>query len=177
MAASLFLLVSVVFAFVGGGGAWGLGATIVLAAAAGMTLPDLDTPLRFRHRSALTHGLLPVLIALLDQRTWPVAAGLGFGMGFHLAADLFPSTMRGYATIKLPLWGSIGVVPSYVWIAAHAGANLIGGLAILERVAPLPVAAGTLAATGVLGVAYLLRTDGGWPALSVLAGIGWLLFR
>lgn len=177
MAASLFLLCAVVLAFVGGHGPWMTIATVVLAAAAGTRLPDLDTPLRLRHRSALVHGILPFGIALLDHRTWPVAAGLGFGIGVHLAADLFPSTMRGYATIKLPLWGSIGVVPSYLWIAGNAAANLIGGVVVLDRIAEGRVAAGALAATGVLGAVYLIRTQGGGYALVMLGVIGWLAFR
>jgi membrane-bound metal-dependent hydrolase YbcI (DUF457 family) len=177
MAASLFLLLAVVAAFTGGDGAWMLIATVVLAAAAGTRLPDLDTPLRLGHRSALVHSLLPVVVALLDRRTWPVAAGLGFGIGCHLAADLFPNTMRGFATIKLPLWGSIGVMPSYLWIAINAVANLVAGIMVLERIAPRQVAGGALAATGVLGVAYLLRAQGGWYALAILATLGWLAFR
>ena len=99
MAASLFLLLAVILAFTGGAGPWVLGATVVLAAAAGTRLPDLDTPLRLGHRSALIHSVLPALVAMLDVRTWPVAAGLGLGIGLHLAADLFPGSMRGYATI------------------------------------------------------------------------------
>ena len=177
MAASLFLLLAVVFAFTGGSGPWVMIATIVLAAAAGTRLPDLDTPLRLRHRSALTHGILPLAVALLDHRTWPVAAGLGFGIGVHLAADLFPGTMRGDATIKLPVWGAIGVVPSYLWIAINAAANLVGGIVVLERIATQRVVAGALAATGVLGAAYLLRAQGGWPALAMLALLGWLMTR
>jgi hypothetical protein len=177
MAASLFLLFAVVMAFTGGSGSWILIATVVLAAAAGTRLPDLDTPLRLGHRSALVHSVLPVAVALLDRRTWPVAAGLGFGIGCHLAADMFPNTMRGFATIKLPLWGSIGAMPSYLWIAANAAANLIGGLVVLDRIAPRQVVAGALAATGVLGVAYLLRAQGGLYALGFLAVLGWLAFR
>ena len=177
MAASLFLLIAVVLAFTGGSGPWILIATVVAAAAAGTRLPDLDTPLRLRHRSALVHGILPFYVALLDHRTWPVAAGLGLGVGVHLAADLFPSTMRGFATIKVPLWGSIGVWPSYLWIAANAAANLIGGIVVLDRIASRQVAAGALAVTGVLGAAYLMRAQGGWYALAVLGTLGWLLLR
>lgn len=176
MAASLFLLLAVVLAFVGGDTAWVLIATIVAAAAAGTQLPDLDTPLRLRHRSALLHGVLPMLVALLDRRTWPVAAGLGFGIGFHLAADLFPGRMRGFATIKMPLWGSIGTIPSYGWIAANAAGNLIGGMIVLGRIADTRVAAGVTAAMSVLGIAYLIRTAGGWYALLLFAGLAWLLW-
>lgn len=177
MAASLFLLMAVVLAFTAGSGPWILVATIVLAAAAGTRLPDLDTPLRLRHRSALMHGILPPLVALLDHRTWPVAAGLGFGIGIHLAADLFPSTMRGFATIKLPLWGSIGAGASYLWIAANAAGNLVGGVVILARVADRQERAGAIAAVGVLGIGYLMRTDGGWCALAIFAVLGWLRLR
>lgn len=177
MAASLFLLFAVILAFAGGSGPWVLGATVVLAAAAGTRLPDLDTPLRLGHRSALIHSVLPALVALLDVRTWPVAAGLGLGIGLHLAADLFPGSMRGYATIKLPLGGSIGVWPSYIWIAAHGAANLVGGALLLERIADRPVAAGALAASGVVGLAYLVRAQGGLCALMLLGTIGWFLYR
>lgn len=177
MAASLFLLIAVVLAFAGGGGAWVLIATVVAAAAAGTTLPDLDMGLGLRHRSALLHGVLPLGVALLDRRTWPVAAGLGFGIGLHLAADLFPRGMHGFATIKLPLWGSIGATGSYLWIAANAVGSLAGGALVLGRVADRQVAGATLAAVGVLGVAYLMRADGGWYALAMFAVLGWLALR
>jgi hypothetical protein len=177
MAPSLFLLLAVILAFTGGEGPWVVIATVVLATAAGTRLPDLDAPLRLGHRSALVHGLLPFLVALLDPRTGAVAAGLGFGVGLHLAADLFPRTMRGFATIKLPLWGSIGVFPSYLWIATHAAANIVGGFVMLERIAARQVATGALAGVGVLGTAYLIRTDGGWGAMALMLLIGWLIFR
>ena len=177
MAASLFLLVAVVLAFTGGAGAWTIIATVVAAAAAGTTLPDLDGPLGLRHRSALLHGVLPMALALLDRRTWPVAVGLGFGIGCHLSADLFPRSMRGYATIKLPLWGAIGPWPSYLWSAANAAGNLAGAALVLGRVADRQVAAGTLGALGVLGAAYLLTADGGWCALALFAALGWLAWR
>lgn len=177
MAASLFLLIAVVLAFVGGSGPWVLIATVAAATAAGTKLPDLDTPLQLQHRSALIHSILPFYVATLDLRTWPIAAGLGFGVGFHLAADMFPGSMRGYATIKLPIWGSIGVLPSYLWIGINAAANLAGALIVLEWIAADRVAACALAATGVLGASYLLRAQGGLYALAVLAGLGWVLLR
>ena len=175
MAASLFLLLAVILAFAGGGGPWMLIATVAAATAAGTRLPDLDTPLQLPHRSALVHSALPFYIATLDLRTWPVAAGLGFGVGFHLAADLFPGTMRGFATIKIPLIGSIGALPSYLWIAANAAANMVGAFVILEWIAADRVAACALAATGVLGASYLLRTKGGLYALAVMIALVWLI--
>ncbi|GAA3700398.1 hypothetical protein GCM10022268_08040 [Sphingomonas cynarae] len=177
MAASLFLLLAVILAFTAGTGPWIIVATVVLATAAGTRLPDLDTPLRLGHRSALLHSILPLLVALLDPRTGAVAAGLGFGIGLHLAADLFPRTMRGFATIKLPLWGSIGMFPSYLWIALNGAANIVGGFVVLERIAARQVVAGALAGIGVLGTAYLMRTDGGWGAMALMLLIGWLIFR
>lgn len=152
-------------------------ATVAAATAAGTRLPDLDTPLQLQHRSALVHSILPFYVATLDARTWPVAAGLGFGVGFHLAADLFPGTMRGFATIKLPLIGSIGAFPSYAWIAVNALANLIGALLILERIAADRVAACALGATAVLGGGYLLRAQGGLYALAGIVGLGWWWLR
>lgn len=177
MAAALFLLCAVVLAFAGKTGDWTLIVTVILAAAAGTSLPDLDTPLRLRHRSALLHSVLPMSIALLDPRTWPVAAGLGFGIGLHLIADLFPRSMRGFATIKLPLFGSIGVIPSYVWIVANVAANAAAAVAVLDRIATRQANRGVLAAVGVLGIAYLVRAEGGWRALAGLGLIGWFFFR
>ncbi len=177
MAAALFLLSAVVLAFVGGESAWALIGTVVLAAAAGTTLPDLDTPLRLRHRSVLLHSVLPVCTALLDSRTWSVATGLAFGISFHLTADLFPRTMRGFATIKLPLFGSIGTIPSYIWIVANIAANGMGAVVLLKKIATPEIGRSTLAAVGVLGIAYLLRTDGGWKALVALTFVGWLSLR
>jgi hypothetical protein len=177
MAASLFLLLAVVMAFTGGEGPWILAATVVVAMEAGTRLPDLDAPLGLRHRSAVLHGMLPLLVALLDRRTWPVAAGLGFGIGVHLAADLFPSRMRGFATIKLPLWGAIGATPSYLWIAANAASNLLGGIVVLGRIADRQVVAMVMAVAAVLGAAYLLRTEGGWRALAMFAVLGWMALK
>ena len=177
MASLLFLLVAVVLSFEAGGGPWATIATVVAAAMAGTTLPDLDAALGLRHRSAVLHSVIPLGVALLDRRTWPLAAGLGFGIGLHLAADLFPNGMRGFATVKLPLWGSIGAGASYLWIAANAGGNLAGAAWLLGRVADRRVTDGALAALGVLGLAYLLRTDGGWWALLLFAGLGWLALR
>lgn len=177
MAASLYLLLTVILAFAGGDGPWVMAATVVLAAAAGTRLPDLDTPLRLGHRSALVHSVLPAAVALLDLRTWPVAAGLGLGIGLHLAADLFPGSMRGYATIKLPLGGSIGIWPSYGWIAVNAAANLVGGALLLERIVEPPFALAALAASGLVGFVYLVRAQGGWCAIALLAAVGWYFYR
>lgn len=177
MTALLFLLIAVVLAFAGGTGAWVPIAAVIASVVAGTTLPDLDAALGLRHRSALLHSVLPMAVAMLDRRTWPVAAGLGLGIGLHLAADLFPNGMRGFATIKLPFRGSIGPGASYLWIAANAAGNLAGGAWTLGRIATRQTAAAVLAAAGVIGVLYLLRTDGGWWALMMFAGIGWLALR
>lgn len=151
---------------------------MVAAAIAGTTLPDLDLALGLGHRSALLHSVLPTAVAAAaDRRCWPVAAGLGLGVGLHMAADLFPNGMRGYATIKLPLFGSIGAWPSYFWIMANAAAALAGGAWLLSQVAAPRPARATLIAVGMLGAAYLFRTDGGWWALIMFAGLGWLAMR
>ena len=179
MTALAFLLAAALLALHGGGGVWVVAGAVVAAAVAGTTFPDLDQLLPLGgHRSALTHGALPVLAAAAaDRRLWPVAAGLGLGIGLHLAADLFPNGMRGYATIKVPFSGSIGARASYLWIAVNAGLCLAGGAWLLGRVASRPVAGATLVAVGAMGVAYLLRTDGGWWALLLFAGLGWLALR
>lgn len=177
MTALASLLAAVLLVVYGGSGVWLAAVVVLVAAVAGTTFPDLDQLLPLGHRSALTHGVLPVLAAAYDRRFWPVAAGLGLGLGLHLAADLFPNGMRGYATIKLPLIGSIGAGASYLWIAVNAGLCLAAGAWLLGQVAPVRVAGATMLAVGVVGVAYLLRTDGGWWALLMFAGLGWLALR
>ena len=178
MTALATLLTAVLLALYGAGWPVALAAAVVVAAVAGTTFPDLDQLIPIGHRSALTHGVLPVAaLAAYDRRLWPVAAGLALGIGLHLAADLFPNGMRGYATIKLPVLGSIGPRASYLWIAVNAGLCLAGGAWLLGQVAPARSAAVALVAVGVIGLAYLLRTDGGWWALLMFACLGWLALR
>lgn len=177
MTAVAFLLVAILLAIVGIGSPWVIATAVFAAAWSGTTLPDIDLPLGLGHRSVLTHSILPIALALMDRRTWPVAAGLGLGLGLHLSADLFPNAMRGYATIKLPLLGSIGRGASYWWIGANAASAFAGGAWLLGRVATPHLAAATLVAVGVMGVAYLVRTDGGWGALALLIGVGWIAMR
>lgn len=177
MSALPLLILALVLAFTVGGHPAATIAIVILSAAAGTTLPDLDMVVGLKHRSAVLHSVLPIAVAAMDRRTWPLAAGLGLGLGLHLSADLFPNGMRGFATIKLPLYGSIGAGASYLWIAAAAVANLAGGAWLLGQVADRRVASTTLAAVSVLGITYLLRTDGGWWALMMFAGVGWLALR
>ena len=151
--------------------------TAVLAAWAMTRLPDLDLTLGLGHRSALTHSLLPVGIACARRRWWALAAGLSLGLGLHLSADMFPNAMQGYATVKLPGLGSIGADASYVWLTVNAVAALLIGAWLLGRVlTPKPVLA-VLGAVAVIGVTYLFTTDGGWWALAMFGGTGWLALR
>jgi hypothetical protein len=156
------------------------GASLVavpVAALAGTTLPDLDLALGLGHRSGLTHSVLPVAVAAIRPRWWPVAAGLALGIGLHLSADCFPNAMRGYATVKLPVVRSIGAGWSYGWLAANAVACLSVGAWLVRREASVRATLMVLAAVAVVGIAYLWATDGGWPALAVFTGTGWVLVR
>lgn len=150
---------------------------VVTAGIAGTTLPDLDLLLPIGHRSALTHSLLPIALALFATRLRPVAAGLAIGIGLHLAADSFPNAMRGYATVKLPGIGSLGAAGSYGWLGIQALAATLAGSVLLAAALPLRVALSTAAALALVGIAYLFATDGGWPALTVYAAFGWLAVR
>lgn len=153
-----------------------LAAVLLLAVWAGTTFPDVDQPLGIGHRSGLTHSILPLAIAWW-RRVRAVAAGLAFGIGLHLSADLFPNAMIGFATVKLPFAGSIGATASYGWFAANAAiAFLIGGW-LIGRLLPPVHALAVLAATALIGIAYLFATDGGWWALSLLGGLGWWTTR
>src|SRR3712207_9575641 len=54
----------------------------------------------------------------------------------HLAADVFPNGMTGYATVKLPFAGSIGSGASYAWLAVNAlGAAFLGGWLLRSQLA------------------------------------------
>jgi hypothetical protein len=154
-------------------------AAIALAALAGVTFPDLDQILPLlRHRSVLTHSMIVVLACLaVDRRLEPVAAGLALGIGFHLAADCFPVSMRGFATVKVPLAGAMGVGASYLWLAANAiaGSYLFGML--LERLHGARMQMAALGGALLLGLAYLSGVPGGFRALAVYAAIGWVGWR
>ncbi len=63
---------------------------LLLALIAGLDLPDIDQPLPLDHRSAVTHSVLPALLALVRRWARPVAGGLALGLGLHLSADVFP---------------------------------------------------------------------------------------
>lgn len=99
---------------------------VAAACLGGTTLPDIDFRLPFGHRSALTHSLIPVLVALARRRWWPVAAGLALGVGLHLGADAFPNALRGYALVKVPLAGALSPGLSRLWLGSQA----LGGLGL-----------------------------------------------
>lgn len=150
---------------------------VVMAGIAGTTLPDLDLLLPIGHRSALTHSLLPIALALFAAHWRPVAAGLAIGIGLHLAADSFPNAMRGYATVKLPGVGSIGATASYVWLGVQAVVASVAGAVLLAASLPLRAAMVAAAVLAMIGIAYLFATDGGWPVLTIYAAFGWLAVR
>jgi hypothetical protein len=144
----------------------------------GLTLPDIDQPLPLDHRSALTHSIVPALACLVRRWAWPVAAGLALGLGLHLAADLFPESMVGFATVKLPFGGSIGSGPSYLWLGANAlGCSALGGILLHRSLHRPDWRLVALLGTALIGLWYLLRVDGGWPALAIYLLAGWLALR
>ena len=154
---------------------------VVLAAFAafvvGLGLPDLDQMLPLPHRSALTHSILPTLL-LMSRREWrTLAGGVGIGSGVHLAADTFPKAMMGFATVKLPLLGALPATASYAWLAANAVLAALVGAAVLAEQLPRRTGWPVALALLVASIAYLLVTDGGWPALGVLAVGGWARWR
>jgi hypothetical protein len=150
-------------------------AALLLGLVSGLTFPDVDQPLPLDHRSAVTHSAAPALVLMLRRWCWPLAAGLALGIGFHLAADVFPNAMVGFATVKLPFGGSIGASASYAWLAANALACMaIGGLLLRGQFADLLHRRLLVGATAVAGMLYLVRVDGGWPALGLLLVAGWL---
>lgn len=177
LTALVLLVASVAVAKAGARWPLAVAAAVLLAAAAGTTLPDVDQTLPLGHRSGLTHSVLPAALACVRKRWWAVAAGLALGIGLHLSADLFPNAMRGFATVKLPGSGSIGADASYVWFALNAAGALILGAWLLGRVVGPKLALAVLVAVALVGAAYLFVTDGGWWALAMFGGTGWLAVR
>lgn len=152
-------------------------AALVLAGfAVGLGVPDLDFVLPLTHRSAVTHSVLAALLALLHPERGRLAAGLALGLGVHLAADSFPTAMTGYATVKVPVLGSLSPLWSYVWLGANALTALVIGGVLALRVLPRPWGVAVLGAVAAGAALYLFVTDGGWPVLAIaaLAGMaGW----
>jgi hypothetical protein len=152
-------------------------AAMLLACVGGTTLPDIDFTLWLAHRSALTHSVLPVALLACRRDGRAIAPGLAVGIGIHLAADCFPNAMRGYATVKLPLAGSIGSDASYLWLAVNAVAAMAIGVAWQPRPMAFGWRIAALAGCALIGAAYLFVTDGGWPALGIFGVAGWLAVR
>ena len=153
----------------------GAGALLALVAfAVGLTFPDIDRPLGLGHRSGLTHSVLP-LAAYAVARWRRAVAGLAGGLGVHLAADCFPRAMTGYATVKLPVAGSIGAAASYGWLAVNAVLALTLCALALRRLHHPLAAAAVGAGAAVCALGYLWRDPGGWPvlALTAVAGLAW----
>lgn len=151
---------------------------VLLAAWAGTTFPDVDQLLPLGgHRSALSHSVLPALLAAWRREARAAAAGLGFGTGLHLSADLFPNAMVGYALVKVPLLGGLSAGASYLWFAVHALAAFALGAWLLGRLVEARLAALVLAGVAAIGLVYLFSTDGGWPPLAIFAATAWLAFR
>lgn len=151
---------------------------LLLCVHAGLTLPDIDQPLPLDHRSAVTHSILPALLCLLRRWARPVAAGVALGLGLHLAADVFPNAMIGFATVKLPFGGSIGSDWSYAWLAVNAlGCSILGGILLHDTSIHPNWRVVAIAGTALIGLWYLLRVDGGWPALALYLLAGWLALR
>ncbi len=151
---------------------------LLLALVAGLTLPDIDQPLPLDHRSAVTHSIAPALLAMLRRWAWPVAGGLAFGLGLHLAADVFPNSMIGFATVKLPFGGSIGANASYYWLAGNALAAIaLGGWLLRGAVQAGWLRFLVLVAIALIGASYLIGVDGGWPALATFLLAGWAALR
>jgi hypothetical protein len=151
---------------------------LLLAVIAGLDLPDIDQPLPLDHRSALTHSILPALLALLRRWAWPVAGGLALGLGLHLAADVFPNAMTGFAMVKIPFAGSIGSDASYLWLASNALlCTALGGWLLARQIEGPLLRLLALLLIILMGAAYLLGVDGGWPALAVYVAAGWFALR
>ena len=159
------------------GAAWLALPALLACVWAGTTLPDIDQPLPLDHRSAATHSALPAAAALARRWAWPVAAGLFLGIGLHLAADFFPNGMTGFATIKVPLGGSLGADGSYAWIGLNALVCGAAGTWLALRGHAPGWRGAALVGAGLIGLVYLAGVDGGWWALATFAVVAVLALR
>jgi hypothetical protein len=139
-------------------------------------VPDTDHAIPWlAHRSALTHSVLPALVAFGFGRA-ALGAGMGAGIAIALVDDLFPRAWHGAALIHLPWGGTIGWW-SIPWIALNA----LAGLMIALR-AGLPAGSAfwgepRVLATLTLALAYLLGHQANPWALAVLAVMAWVAWR
>ncbi len=147
---------------------------LLFGAAVGLWFPDIDqtVPL-LDHRSVVTHSVLPALLAAL----WlprALAAGIAMGVAVTLTADLFPERWVGFATIHLPLFGSIaGASP--VWL----GLNAVAAMAVAHRCAGLrgaPTTARAGTAAWLIGPDRMLfAVTAGVAAVYIVLGEGKLV--
>ena len=141
----------------------------------GLRLPDIDQPLPLDHRSALTHSVLPLVPALLRRWTRPLAAGLALGLGVHLVADLFPESMTGFATVKLPLAGSLEGW-SYAWLGANMLiATWLGARLLRAEVPSFNLRLLVLVAALLIALWYLGALERSPLALLLYAGVAWTM--
>jgi hypothetical protein len=142
----------------------------------GLVWPDIDLAIPFLpHRSALTHSVLAalVLLAFLPER---VVAGMLLGLAVTLTADLFPHAWVGFATIHVPLLGSLKLL-SPLWLLLNVFAALLLAFHLLShhghnRPERLP-----LAAALALAVFYGLLVEHKIVPMLVFAAIGWFGLR
>ena len=82
---------------------------------AGIRLPDIDLLLPgFPHRSGITHSCGFAVLAMMAGLD-AVAGGLAIGIALHLSSDMQPKSWTGGALVKLPWFGSIGLL-SPLWL-------------------------------------------------------------
>ena len=115
---------------------------------AGLRLPDIDLLLPgFSHRSGLTHscGFAALFMALGFNA---IAGGLAIGIALHLSSDMQPKSWVGGALVKLPWFGSIGML-SPLWLLL----NIAGCFWVLFSILPALEGMGrwTVLAVSVLG--------------------------
>ena len=139
----------------------------------GLIWPDFDQSIPLlTHRSGLTHSVLLPLLLLVFGRRWRwaalVAAGLALGIAVHISADVFPQSMRGFATVKLP-FVQVGALASRLWLIGNVLGGIVIGLVLIEDREGAVAAWIAAAATAVLALAYfILHDEPPW----MLPGIG-----
>ena len=142
----------------------------------GGRFPDIDYKVSLDHRSIVTHGfLMPALLLIgvgmtrLEWADWFVA-GFSAGVAVHLAFDLFPKGWKGFALIKVPIFGPLSKAASAVWLFVNMFLCMFMSVYISLARGPASVIICGVILVG-LGLYYVVKKE---PILGALLYFGML---
>jgi MFS family permease len=153
-------------------------AAVVAMMLVGLVWPDVDLAIPFvPHRSALTHSVIvPVALWIAGIVPPRLVAGALMGQAVSLTADLFPRAWMGFATIHVPLWGSLGLL-SPLWLVANVLAALILAHVIVTDSGRQPWPKLAYGALALLSVAYAVVIEHSLRPLLAFPVLWWVSLK